>query len=301
MVIVTGAAGRTGGEVVRLLAARGIRVRALVRDPQRTKGLTGPAVEIAVGDLSRPVTLDPAFRGADKLFLASSPDPDVATLHGNAIDAAKRAGIKHIVRLSAFGASPQSPWLLLRVHGDADEHLSRSGIAYTILRAQSFFQNTLAYAATVASDGMFAAPTKDGAVGMIDSRDVAQVAAHILASGGHSGRIYDLTGPEPLSHAQVAQRLGAALGREVRYVDVPRETAREAMLGTMPEWLVDGYLDILGTWSSGKYSEVSDAHERITGKKPRPFDQFAKDFAGAFGGVDKAEKKAEKAEKAVAG
>jgi uncharacterized protein YbjT (DUF2867 family) len=290
MVIVTGAAGRTGGEVVRLLSARGIRVRALVRDAQRIKGLNGPVVEVAVADLARPGTLDPAFRGGDKLFLVSSPDPEVATLHGNAIEAAKRAGIKQIVRLSAYGASPQSPWLLLRVHGDADEHLSRSGISFTILRAQSFFQNTLFYADSIVAEATIYAAAKDGSVGMIDSRDVAQAAATILVSGGHSGRVYDLTGPETLSHAQLAVKLSAVLGREIKYVDIPREAAREALLLRMPEWLVDGYLDVVGTWGSGKFSDLTDAFERVTGKKPRGFDQFAKDYARAFGMQENAEK-----------
>ncbi len=287
MVIVTGAAGRTGGEVVRLLSTRGIRVRALVRDPARVKGLNGPGVEVVVGDLTRPATLDPAFRGTNKLFLVSSPDPDVETLHGNAIEAAKRAGIRHVVRLSAHSANQSSTPLLLRVHGEVDERLSRSGLSFTILRPHSFFQNTLFHAATVASDGVIYG-VQDGAIPMIDNRDVALAAAAVLTANGHSGRIYDLTGPEALTQTQVAEKLSVALDRPVRYMDVPREAFREGLRGKLPEWLADAYLDLTLNYVSGRDCEMSDGFERITGKKPRPYDQFARDFASAFGGAPKA-------------
>lgn len=287
MVIVTGASGRTGGEVVRLLSSRGIRVRALVRDASRAKGLTGPGVEVAVGDLSRPSTLDPAFRGADRLFLVSSPALDVETLHGNAIEAAKRTGIRHVVRLSARGAAQGCPQVLLRVHGDVDESLSRSGLSFTILRPHAFFQNTLLYASTIASEGVMYGPSSNGAISMMDSRDVALAASAVLTGNGHSGRIYDLTGPEPLSNGQVAEKLSAALERSVRFEEISADQAREGLRSVLPEWLADSYLDLVMSWAA-KDAEVTDAFERVTGRKPRPFDQFARDFAGAFGGVPKA-------------
>lgn len=287
MVIVTGASGRTGGEVVRLLSARGIRVRALVRDPSRAKGLTGPGIEVVVGDLTRPSTLDPAFRGADKMFLVSSPDPEVEKLHGNAIESAKRTGIRHVVRLSARGASQATPHALLRVHGEVDENLSRSGLSYTILRADSFFQNTLMLAASVASDGVIYGASRDGVSLMIDNRDVALAVATVLTSNGHSGRIYELTGPEALSYGKIAEKLSAALERPVRFEEIPVETVRESMRAILPQWVADGYLDYLMSWPT-KDTELNDAFERVTGKKPRTFDQFARDFAGAFGGAAKA-------------
>jgi uncharacterized protein YbjT (DUF2867 family) len=287
MVIVTGAAGRIGGEVVRLLSSRGIRVRAMVRDPKRVEGLKGPGVEVVVGDLSRPITLDPAFRGADKLFLVSSPDPDVETLHGNAIEAAKRTGIRHVVRISAIGAGQACPAMLLRVHGEVDEKLSRSGLSFTILRPHFFYQNTLMYAPTINTDGAIYGIWKDGAFGAIDLRDVAIAAATVLTGHGHSGRVYDLTGPEALTHDRFAQILSTALDRPVRYEDVPREAVREGLRGVLPDWLAEGYLDMAALFATGKLSELSDAYERVTGKKARPYEQFAKDFAGAFGGVEK--------------
>jgi uncharacterized protein YbjT (DUF2867 family) len=287
MVIVTGAAGRTGGEVVRLLSARGIRVRALIRDPERTKGLKGPGVEVVVGDLRRPATLDPAFRGANKLFLVSSPDPEVETLHGNAIEAAKRAGIRQIVRLSARGAAQGISNILLRVHGDVDEHLSRSGLSFTILRPGGFFQNTLMHAPTVSAEGVIYGLSKDGANAMIDNRDVALAAAAVLTGTAHSGRIYELTGPEAITPAQIAEKLSAAIERPVRFEEIPVDQARVELRAMLPQWLADAYVDLTLAWATGKDGEVSDGFERVTGKKPRPYEQFARDFAGAFGGAPK--------------
>jgi uncharacterized protein YbjT (DUF2867 family) len=287
MVIVTGAAGRTGGEVVRLLSQRGIRVRAMVRDAKRAEGLKGPGIEVVVADLARPATLDPAFRGADKLFLVSSPDPDVEALHGNAIEAAKRTGIRHMVRLSAIGATQACPAMLLRVHGEVDEKLSRSGLSYTILRSHCFFQNSLMYAPTIASDGAIYGIWKDGAVGAIDNRDVALAAATVLTSNGHSGRIYDLTGPEAMTHPRFAEILSVALDRPVQYQDVPREAVRGALRGVLPDWLAEAYLDMVALFAVGKHAELSDAFERITSKKPRPYEQFARNYANAFGGAAK--------------
>lgn len=287
MVIVTGAAGKTGGEVVRLLSSRGIRVRAMVRDASRTKGLTGPGIEVVVGDLSRPHTLDPAFRGGDKLFLVSSPDPDVETLHGNALEAAKRTGIRHVVRLSARGASQSAPCQLIKVHGDVDENLSRSGLSYSILRPNYFFQNTMMSAATIAGQGMMFGVNGERTLSMIDTRDVAQAAVTLLTGVSHSGRVYDLTGPAAISHVQVAAKLSAALDRPVQFTEVTPDQARQGLSATLPEWLVDAFLEMVGTWSD-KDADVTDVYERLTGKKPRAYEAFAKDYAGAFGGAPKA-------------
>jgi len=287
MVIVTGAAGKTGGEVVRLLSSRGIRVRALVRDPSRVQGLAGPGVEVVVGDLSRPHTLDPAFRGADKLYLVSSPALDIETLHGNAIEAAKRTGIRHVVRLSARGAAQGIPQVLLRVHGDVDENLSRSGLSFTILRPNEFFQNTLMSAASIAAQGVMHGMSRDLGLSRIDSRDVALAAATILSGNSHSGRIFDLTGPEAISSGQIAEKLGSALDRPVRFEEISAEQAAAGLRSVLPEWLADAYVEMVTSWTT-KDGEVTDAFERITGKKPRPFDQFARDYARAFGAESKA-------------
>ncbi|HEU4724186.1 MAG TPA: SDR family oxidoreductase [Candidatus Eisenbacteria bacterium] len=290
MILVTGAAGTTGSEVVRLLAAKGVRVRALVRNPEKGKQFHGPGVEVVVADLDKPLTLDPALKGVDKVFLVSSPDPRVGVLHGNVIESAKRAGVKQIVRLSAVQAAANSPSQLLKWHGEVDERLSRSGLSYVILRPHFFMQNLLGMRATIQSEGKIYVPMKEGKISLIDARDIAATAAAILTSEGHSGRVYELTGPEALSFTKIAEKIGAAIGRPVQYVDVPPDAAREGFAAAgYPAWLADGLTEMFVHFSAGTSADLSGSVEKLTGKKPRAFDVFAKDFAGVFAGKVAAE------------
>ena len=290
MILVTGAAGTTGSEVVRLLAAKGTRVRALVRNPEKGKQFHGPGVEIVVADLDKPQTLDPVLKGVDKVFLVSSPDPRVGVLHGNVIESAKRAGVKQIVRLSAIQAAPNSPSQLLKWHGEVDERLSRSGLSYVILRPHSFMQNLLGSRASIQAEGKFYSSMKEGKISLIDARDISAAAAAILTSEGHSGRIYELTGPEALPHGAIAEKIGAAIGRPVQYVDLPSDAAREGMVSAgYPTWLADSLVELNAMFAAGGFENISGSVEKLTGKKPRSFDVFAKDFAGVFAGKVTAE------------
>lgn len=288
MILVTGAAGTTGSEVVRLLAAKGVRVRALVRNPEKGKQFHGPGVEVVVADLEKPLTLDPVLKGVDKVFLVTSPDPRVGILHGNLIESAKRAGVKQIVRLSSVQAVANSPSQFLKWHGEVDERLSRSGLSYVILRAHYFMQNLLMMRGTIQSEGKMYVPMKEAKLSTIDARDIAASAAAVLTSEGHSGRIYELTGPEALSFGKMAEKLGAAIGRPVQYVDVPPDAAREALAAAgYPAWLSDGLTEMYVHFTGGSAADISGSVEKLTGKKPRTFDVFAKDFAGAFSGAGK--------------
>ncbi len=285
MILVTGAAGNTGSEVTRLLALKGVRVRAMLRDPEKASRFAGSSVEPVIADLENPSSLDPALKGIDKVFLVSSVDPRVSLLHGNLIEASKRAGVKQIVRLSALGAATNSPAQILKWHGEVDERLSRSGLSFSILRPHSFMQNILAHRGTIQSDGSIYLPAREGKIVAIDARDVASAAVAVLTSEGHSGRIYDLTGPELLSFADMAEKIGRAIGRTVTYTDVPVEAAREAMLAAgRPEYLVDGYIELLGLYAGGAMQDITQTVQKLTGAPPQSFDTFAADFASLFAG-----------------
>jgi len=285
MILVTGAAGTTGSEVTRLLASKGVRVRAMLRDPEKAKRFTGSSVEPVIADLDDPSSLDPALKGIDKVFLVSSVDPRVSQLHGNVIEASKRAGVKQIVRLSALGAATNSPAQILKWHGEVDERLSRSGLSFSILRPHSFMQNYLALRGTVQSEGAIYLPAREGKIVAIDARDVALTAVAVLTGEGHSGRIYDLTGPELLSFADIAEKIGKAIGRTVTYTDVPAEAAREAMLAMgRPDYLVNGFIELLGLYAGGSFHDVTQTVQKITGSPPRSFDTFADDFSSLFAG-----------------
>ena len=209
MILVTGATGRTSGEVLKALLAMGEQVRALVRDPQTAGAIQGPGVELVVGDLEKPETWDAASQGVEKVFLLSPEGPQMAELHGKFADAAKRAGVRHLVRMSMLVSNPDSPLVIAKWHGEADQSVANSGIPYTIIRPAPFMQIILGSAPMIASDGMFSGAQGEGKVGVIDTRDIGNVVATVLTSDGHEGKTYPLTGPEALSMGEMAGKLSA--------------------------------------------------------------------------------------------
>ena len=284
-ILVTGATGNVGGGVLANLTATGANVRALVRDESKAQGLMDDGVEVVIGDLEKPETLDAAFSGVDRVFLATPVGPDQVSLARNAIAAAKRAGNPHIVRLSA-GAVKQTLAALPRVsgqHAEIDAELKTSGLPYTILRPHNFMQNTLMAAQTVASDGAVYMPMKEGKLGMVDVRDIVDVAAKVLTEAGHEGKTYGLTGPASISYYDIAAGLSEAIGKEVKYVDVPLEAAREAMVAMgLPEWYADAYNEYNKVFSEGWGDFSTGDIEEITGHPARSYETFALDFAQAF-------------------
>ncbi len=282
MILVTGATGQVGREVVRQLAAESEPVRALVRDPARASHIRLPGVDVAIGDMGRPETLDPALQGVDRVFLLSPADPEQVTLQGNVVQASKRAGVARIVKISVAGG-PDAATQIGRWHWTTEKQIEASGLGFTMLRPTLYMQQTLSFAPSVATSGSFSAPMGTGEVAMVDARDVAAVAVRVLTEGGHDQKIYDLTGPEALSFDAVADALSEAIGRKVSYVHVPPEYFRKQLLGGgVPRWLVDDMLLLFASFRDGYGAAVSNSVQAVTGSKPRTFRQFARDHAAAF-------------------
>jgi uncharacterized protein YbjT (DUF2867 family) len=283
MILVVGATGTNGTEIVGQLAAAGQSVRALARNPAKASGLTQPGVEVVAGDLDNADSLDKAIAGVDRAFFLASVDPRYVGWFRNFLDAAVRAGTGHVVKFSGMGADPASSSELLRQHGETDELLAHSGLAHTILRPNSFYQNMLWSAQSIKEQGAFYLPMRDASQSLVDVRDIAAVAVKVLTEHGHEGRIYEITGPESLSYHDVAARLSEVLGRTIQYVAVPPAAARQSMLQAgMPEWNVDVLIDLYEVFASGAASSVTDTVQRVTGKPPIAFDQFARDHAATF-------------------
>lgn len=282
MILVTGATGKVGQEVVRQLSAAGSPARALVRDPARASHIRLPGVEIVVGDLGLPATLGPALDQVDRVFLCSSVDPDQVTLQGNLIEAAKRSGAQRIVKVSVAGG-PDSGTQIGRWHWATEKQLEASGIAFTMLRPTLYMQQMLTYGPSIAATGAFSAPLGAGQVAAVDTRDVAAVAVCALTEDGHDSRIYDLTGPEALSFDSMADAISAAIGREVAYIHAPPDYVKKQMLAAgVPRWLAEDMLVLFASFREGYGAAVSDAVQRVTKQKPRTFQQFARDYANEF-------------------
>ncbi len=236
------------------------------------------------GDLASPQSLATAMKGVGKLYLVSGThggiDPE---LEGNAIVAAKAQGVKHVVKLSVVGA--EAPFDTFgKLHAGSEARLRESGLAWTMIRPHYFMTNILRSADTIRSQGAFYQPTGEGRYAAVDPLDIAAVAVKALTEPGHENRAYTLSGPEALSAAQYAAKLSGAIGKPVRFVDVPPEAARAGLLksGGMPSVHVEALMDLLAVMKAGKLDVVADGVSEVTGRAATSFDDWARRNAAAF-------------------
>jgi uncharacterized protein YbjT (DUF2867 family) len=286
MILVTGAAGLNGSELVRRLSAKGIPSRALVRNPAKAQPLASlPNVEVVEGDMARPDSLTDALRGVERAMLISSSDQTMVEVQSSFIDAARRAGVQHIVKLSGIIPELDSPFRFARMHAEIEKRLEASGVAYTHLRAGEFMPSYFRQVPSIVARGVMALPMGDARIASVDIGDIAEVAIAALTTPGHEGKTYPLTGPESLTMADVAAKLSAAIGKPVRYVDVPPEDARQARLAAgMPPYLAEGLDELFAERRKGKESTVWPTIQEVFGWAPTSFDEFARRNAAIFRG-----------------
>ena len=279
-VLVTGATGNTGSGLVPALRNAGVEVRAFVRDAAKAQPLKDMGAEIVVGDLDQPETIAPAIEGVDKVYLLTWNGPTQAQQVENVLKAARQVGNPHIVRHSMWGSEKSR----IITQGDqAEAAVKASGLPWTILKPTFFMQNTMMAGQTIASDGVIYWDTGDGKIGMIDVRDIVDVAAAVLTGRGHEGKSYILTGPEPVSFHEVASTFSKVLGKQVQYVAVPHEASLQSMLSMgFPEWIARGYGELMEGFSEGFASSTTDSVATLSGHQARSFEQFARDFAQVF-------------------
>jgi uncharacterized protein YbjT (DUF2867 family) len=283
MILVIGGRSKIGSALIDLLLNQGEDVRALVRD---SEGPVAGRVESVIGDLSNPDSLVAAMTGVDKLFLLSSPHRDAVQWHCNAIDAAGQAGVAFVVRSSIIGADKDSEAEFVQAHVVCDRYLQNSGLDHVILRPNLFQQNILeSTIPTIDTNGNFYVNAGNARISMTDTRDVAAVAGAVLTKPGHEGAHYDLTGPEALSYADAAEHLSATMKRPISYVDVPDESAREALLGFgLDDWFVGAlvglYRDYRRSGEDGYASRVTDTVERVTGRPAGSLDRLLSETNG---------------------
>jgi uncharacterized protein YbjT (DUF2867 family) len=283
-ILITGATGNVGRELVKQLSAQKVPYRALVRSSKAAEALsTLEGAEAVVGDFDKADTLVHALRGVERAFLLTNSSERAEDQQSNFVDLAQRHGVQHIVKLSQWAASPDSPVRFLRYHAAIERKIRESAMAYTFLRPNLFMQGLLAFKETIIGQGRFFAAIGNAKVSAIDVRDIASAAAAALVEQGHEGKTYDLTGPEGLSHREMAEKLSAALGRQIDFVDVPPGAMREALIEAgLPAWQADGLIEDYAHYSRGEAAEVTTGVRDAAGGLPRTFDDFASDYAKAF-------------------
>jgi len=269
MILVTTPNGKVGSEVIQQLQAQGHEVRVGAHTVEKARAAF-PGSDVVHFDFENPESVKAALEGVNALYLASPGDMLEGPVNA-VVDAAKRAGVKRVVRLSAAGVEyGDSP--LRRV----ELHLEASGLEHTFLRPNWFMQNYSTMSAEGVRQGTLYEPAADGKTAFIDARDIASVAVVALTGEGHGGKAYTLTGPEALSRNEVAALFSSALGREVKYVAVSDEQLRQGMAGA-PQGYVELMSALYGFVRAGATEAVTDEVQKVTGRAPIHFEQFIAD------------------------
>jgi uncharacterized protein YbjT (DUF2867 family) len=288
MILITGATGNIGSTLIQKFATTNIPVRALVRARRvgspsshyQAKQIAASNIEVVSGDFSEAESLISAMQGVKKLFLLSSLDPQMSQLQQQVINIAKQTDVEHIVKLSVENANPDSELTVMRWHGEVEQYLKASGLAWTNLRPGYFMQNLLMSATTIQTQNCFFT-IHDEITAAIDTRDIAAVAFDVLTNSGHEQKNYHLTGAEILSYSQMLQQLELILGRKIQLIQLPQDNYRQGMIDAkIPEWLVNCLMEMATMPTSKPIIEntVSD----ILGRSPISFRQFAEDYAENF-------------------
>lgn len=283
MILVLGATGGIGGEVCRLLKHEGTPFRAMARKQEQIDCFHKDGVDAVRGDLDRPETLTAAMTGIDTLFLVTAPTQAQVAQETAAINAAKRAGVGRIVKISASDCNVRSkiPWA--KSHALIDHHLRASGVDWTILMPTAFMQNFLWFTKPVAK-GYLPLGAGKGSVSWIDTRDIARVAVTVLMQDGHSRATYFLTGPETFDMAEAARQLAKVTGHGVRYLDLPGPVFRTVLrLTGNSRWMANGLVAQFSDMVAGHHDiDPTGEVERLTGQPPKDFATFLRDHRDAF-------------------
>jgi uncharacterized protein YbjT (DUF2867 family) len=281
MILVTGATGSVGKEVLTEVARSGAKYRAMYRSA--TDAVKAPAgTPAVVADFADKSSLGAALRDVDSVYLVCSPIRELVQLESNMIEACQAAGVRRIVLNSALGAGDYGKsfpsW-----HRKVEDKLKLTKLAYCILRPNSFHQNvTTYYAPSVRAQGAIYGAAGNAHYSYLDARDIAVVAAKAL-QGGHDGKTYELNGPEALTYADIAEKITKQTGVSAKYVNIPEEAQRQAMLDQgMPEWQVTALLDLQGYYTGGQGGTLDGVLEGLLGRPPITMDQFLKEFASEF-------------------
>jgi len=280
MILITGASGNVGKEVLKQITQTGVEVRAAFQSVSKAAGAPS-GVEIVSLDYNQAETLQTALKGVDRVFLVGPPTAQLPALERKAMEVIAQSHVRQVVKLSAMGGHEA---IFTRQHAQSEEYIQATGVPFTFLRPNGFMQNMVNYnAPTINTQSAFYGSEGDGRVSHIDIRDVAAVAVKALTEDGHVGKAYTLTGPEALTNKEIAQILSQELGREIRFVNLPAPQLKEAVLSAgVPEWNADALLDLQRLYREGKATTVTPDVEEILGRKPISFAQFFRDYGSDF-------------------
>ena len=280
MILITGATGTVGREVVAQLLAAGQKVRAMTRNPAKAR--LDSRAELVRGNFEDPESLSAAVKGMERVFSLTL-GPQTGNHEKNLAHAAKAAGVRHIVKLSAMGGDGEVKNEIRKWHDEGEEAIRDSGVPLTVLYPGAFMSNAFHWRETIRATGKVFSNYGDGKLPPIHPRDIAAVAVRALITDGHEGKSYNLTGPEALTVAEQVKILSDAIGKPIEYIPVSDDATRSGMqkAGLPPE-LINALIPFAAFIRSGQAAQVFPTIREITGRAPFTFSDWARENAPAF-------------------
>jgi len=283
MILVTGATGNIGSELVKQLIAKSADVRVVTRDENKVSHLN-PAIEAVIGDRQDPTVIKNALQGTDKVFLLPVLIDEKHEADRLLIDEAKRANVDRIVMISSgvLRSNPKNPIGVL--HREVELLIEESGIPWTVLRPGGFMSNALRFwADTIKSLATVFNPTGDGKSAPISPYDIAAVAAVALTAAGHEGETYYLTGPELLSTHDQVNILSKVIGKPIQCIDIPAEVAAERLESIgLPEPIIQGLYDVWIGVRNNQGAYQTNEVEKVTGQPAQTFETWCREHRSPF-------------------
>lgn len=278
--LITGATGDVGSRVVEQLLLRGDRPRVFVRDAEKTRSRFGSRVEIFVGDLADAAALEPALAGIDEFFLVNV-GPHIPVRDQAAAQAAKAAGVKHLVKLSSMDV--QQGLAIGAWHEQGEAAIRASGIPFTFVQPTGFMSNLLAWAHSIKTEGTVRASTGNGRRAFIHSADIAAVATNALTTREYDGESLAITGSEALNFAEATAKISSAIGKPLTFQSISDDEARQRYATTgASEPDIAAHVSLWRAIREGRLAAVTNNVERILGRQPIALDQWAAENAAAF-------------------
>ncbi len=284
-ILITGATGSIGSALAKQLTDHNIPFRALVRDLDKAKTLKQlKHAELFIGDFKDEQSIIKALKGIEKVFLVTNSSEEAEDLQSGFVDLAAKSNVKHLVKLSQFAADLNSPVRFLRYHAAVEQKIIETGLQYTFLRPNLFMQGLLGFADLIKYQQQFFATAGDAKISLVDTRDIAAVALAALTTKDQGNRIYDITGEDAISHQEIARILSEVLEKEIKYINVTDYEMQNALLnGGFPAWQAAGLIEDYAHYARGEAATVSNVVKEVTGKAPRKFIDFVKEYRAAFG------------------
>jgi uncharacterized protein YbjT (DUF2867 family) len=283
MILLTGATGKTGGEAARALAAKGVKARALVRNAEKAAELKAAGIELVMGDVTDAASVQKALQGVERLLVLLPNSQRQLELEKQLVDLARKAGVRHIVKMSSMEAMASAQTPIPQAHWASEQHIRQSGLAWTMIKPNFFMQNLLGSARSIKENKSFSLPLGNGKTAMSDTRDIGAVTAEALAGKGHEGQSYEITGPELITFVQVAERFSEVLGTRINYVAADPKAYLEILKRVLPnEWHANAVSELFREIAHGGLEYTTDTFKKIMGREPISLTQFVRDHIGAF-------------------